>query len=97
MKSIWDCDHCAPSAEVSAGMKAKLPMVSALPEDPRIDIPLKDIVVEIPCDMTFSEALEIVEDAAREYVGSYGAIDIRQYFIEDVIVSSKEVVFIWGS
>ncbi len=97
MKSIWDCDHFAPSTAVSAGMKAKLPMVSALPEDSRVEIPFKDIVVDIPCNMTLGGALEVVEDHAREYVKSHGATDIRQYFIEDVIISSNEITFVWGS
>nr|CDM12456.1 hypothetical protein [Vibrio vulnificus] len=44
-----------------------------------------------------ASALELAEGHAREYVRSYGATDIRQYFIEDVIISSTQITFIWGS
>ncbi|EHU8077668.1 MULTISPECIES: hypothetical protein [Vibrio] len=96
-KSIWSCEHVALSASVRAGMKVELPMVSAISEDPKKEIPFKDIVVDVPYEMTMASALELAEGHAREYVRSYGATDIRQYFIEDVIISSTQITFIWGS
>lgn len=96
-KSIWSCDHVALSTSVRAGMKVELPMVSAISEDQKKEIPFKDIVVDIPCEMTLDSALELAEGHAREYVRSYGAADIRQYFIEDVVISSSQITFIWGS
>lgn len=57
----------------------------------------EDIETTIKKDYTLWEALCLIEEKAKKYVISQGAKDIRQFFIENVIIEDNIVSFQYGT
>jgi hypothetical protein len=94
-KAIWECetskDHFAP-----AGTIVLYPNVWAFTPDGEVT-PSMDITVELDNAATYGDCLLMAESAALDYVKRFGATDIRQYFVEDIMLEDGVLRFVLGT
>ncbi len=93
-KSTWDCS-IDQNTIAPAGTTAIMPYIWGFIEKGLT--PHKDITVVTEKDLTYAEILELLEQAALEYVTSQGAIDIRHYYIEDIRFNNGVLQFVYGT
>lgn len=93
-QSIWECG-ISELIKVPKGTKFSLPDVWSYSEEgltPSLDI---EFVSDI--ELSLGDALMKIEELSLEHVKQYGADSIRQYFIEDVVITEGCVRFRYGT